>query len=183
VDGILDHNLLLSRAFFSGNPFVDGILGHNLLLSRGPFGGNPFVDGILGFHRAFFHNLFFFSQWNSGYQGAFLMNFSFFSRWNFGYQEAFHTNFYFFSQWNSGYQEAFHMNFSFFTMKFWLSGSLSHELFFFHDGILAIRKPFTRTFRFSRWNSRNTQFGGRLFSYIYHKEFLHRICLVKNLSS
>jgi hypothetical protein len=28
-------------------------------------------------------------------------------------------------------------------MKFWLSGSLSHELFlFFHDGILAITEPF-----------------------------------------
>jgi hypothetical protein len=33
-------------------------------------------------------------------------------------------------------------------MEFWLSGSLSHELFFFHDGILAIRKPFSRTFSF-----------------------------------
>jgi hypothetical protein len=38
-------------------------------------------------------------------------------------------------------------------MEFWLSGSHSHELLFFHDGILAIRKPFTRTFLFSRWNS------------------------------
>jgi hypothetical protein len=27
------------------------------------------------------------------------------------------------------------MNFSFFMMEFWLSRSLSHELFFFHDGI------------------------------------------------
>jgi hypothetical protein len=52
-------------------------------------------------------------------------------------------------------------------MEFWLLGSLFHELFFFHDGILAIRKPFSRTFLFSRWNSRNAQFGGRLFSYIY----------------
>jgi hypothetical protein len=62
VDGILGHNLLLSQAFFGGNPFVDGILGHNLLLSHAFFGGNPFVDGILGFRRAFFHNLFSFSQ-------------------------------------------------------------------------------------------------------------------------
>jgi hypothetical protein len=69
------------------------------------------------------------------------------------------------------------------TMEFWLSGSLSHKLFFFHDGILAIKKPFSRTFLFSRWNSVNTQFGGRLFSYIYHKEYLHRIRLVKNLPS
>jgi hypothetical protein len=27
------------------------------------------------------------------------------------------------------------------------------------------------------------QFGGRLFSYIYQKEYLHRIRLVKNLAS
>jgi hypothetical protein len=54
---------------------------------------------------------------------------------------------------------------------------------FFLDGILAITKPFSRTFSFSRWNSRDTQFGGRLFSYIYHKEYLHRIRLVKNLAS
>jgi hypothetical protein len=33
-------------------------------------------------------------------------------------------------------------------MELWLSGSLSHELFFFHDGIMAIRKPFSRTFFF-----------------------------------
>jgi hypothetical protein len=33
-----------------------------------------------------------------------------------------------------------HELFSFFMMEFWLSGSLSHELFFFfHDGILKIR--------------------------------------------
>jgi hypothetical protein len=75
------------------------------------------------------------------------------------------------------------MNFSFFTMEFWLSRSLSHELIFFHDGILAIRKPFSRTFIFSRWNFVNTQFGGILFSYIYHKEYLHRIHLIKNLAS
>jgi hypothetical protein len=72
-----------------------------------------------------------------------------------------------FSRWNSGCQEAFFTNFSFFTMEFWLSRSLFHELFFFHDGILAVRKRFSRTFLFSRWNSVNTQFGGRLFSYIY----------------
>jgi hypothetical protein len=32
-------------------------------------------------------------------------------------------------------------------MEFWLSRSLFHELFFFfHDGISAIAKPFSRTF-------------------------------------
>jgi hypothetical protein len=38
-------------------------------------------------------------------------------------------------------------------MEFWLSRSLSHELFLFHDGILAINEPFTRTFSLSQWNS------------------------------
>jgi hypothetical protein len=62
------------------------------------------------------------------------------------------TRTFLFSQWNSGYHEAFHTNFSFFTMEFLLSRSLSHELFFFQDGILAIMKPFIRTLLFSRWN-------------------------------
>jgi hypothetical protein len=33
-------------------------------------------------------------------------------------------------------------------MEFWLSRSLSQELFFFYDGILAIKEPFSRTFLF-----------------------------------
>jgi hypothetical protein len=45
-------------------------------------------------------------------------------------------------------RKPFLSKFFFFTMEFWLSMSLSHELFFFHDGILAIKKPFTRTFFF-----------------------------------
>jgi hypothetical protein len=74
---------------------------------------------------------------------------------------AFVHNLFFFLRWNSVYQEAFLTNFFFFTMEFWLSRSLSHELFlFFHNGILAITKPFSRTFCFSRWN-----FG-------YHEAFL-----------
>jgi hypothetical protein len=131
VDGILGHNLLLSQAFFGGNPFVDGILGHNLLLSR-----------------AFFYNLFLFSRWNSCYREAFLTNFSFFMI-QFWLSGSPSHEIFLFSRWNSGYQEAFLTNFSFFTMEFWLSRSLSHELFFFHGGILITRKPFSRTFLFS----------------------------------
>jgi hypothetical protein len=47
----------------------------------------------------------------------------------------------YFSLWNSGYQEAFHTNF-----------------LLFHDGILAIKEPFTRTFFFFKmefWLSRS----------------------------
>jgi hypothetical protein len=71
------------------------------------------VDGILGFHRAFFHNLFFFSQWNSGYQ------------------EALHMNYFLFHDGILAIKEPFLRTVFFFTMEFWLSGSLSHKLFIF----------------------------------------------------
>jgi hypothetical protein len=38
------------------------------------------------------------------------------------------------------------------SRSLWLSQSPFHKLFLFHDGILAITKPFTRTFLFSWWN-------------------------------
>jgi hypothetical protein len=38
-------------------------------------------------------------------------------------------------------------------MQFWPLISLFTNFFIFHGGILAIRKPFSRTFLFSRWNS------------------------------
>jgi hypothetical protein len=50
-------------------------------------------------------------------------------------------------------------------MEFWLSGSLSHELFFMMEFWLSGSLSH-ELFLFSRWNSANTQFGGRLFSYI-----------------
>jgi hypothetical protein len=156
---------------------VDGVLGHNLLLSR------AFFHNLVWLLRSLSHELFLFPRWNSGYHEAFLTNFFFFhdgilaitkpfsrtfsfSRWNSGYHEAFLTNFFFFHDGILSITKPFSRTFSFFTMEFWLSRSLSHELFLF-----------------SRWNSRNTQFGGRLFLYIYHKEYLHRIRLVKNLTS
>jgi hypothetical protein len=82
------------------------------------------VDGILG------HNL--------------LLSQAFFH--NFIYQEAFLTNFFFFYDGILAVTKPFSQSFSFFTMEFWLSRSLSHNLFLF-----------------SRWNSGYTQFGGRLF--------------------
>jgi hypothetical protein len=80
-----------------------------------------------------------------------------FSRWNSDYHEAFLTNFFFFHVGILAIMKPFSRTFSFFTMGFWLSRSLSHELFlfsrwnsgyheafltnffFFHDGILEIR--------------------------------------------
>jgi hypothetical protein len=112
------------------------------------------------------HELFSFSRWNSGYQGAFL------------------TNFFLFHDGILAIRKPFSRTFFFFTMEFWLSGSLSHELFSFSRWNSGYQGAFlTNFFSFSRWNSGNTQFGGRLFLYIYHKEYLYRIRLVKNLAS
>jgi hypothetical protein len=95
-----------------------------------------------------FHELFSFSQWNSSYQ------------------EAFFTNFFLSHDGILAIRKPFSRTFFFFMMEFFLSGSLFHELFSFsqwnssyqeafftnfflsHDGILAIRKPFSRTFFF-----------------------------------
>jgi hypothetical protein len=126
---------------------VDGVLGHNLLLSR------AFFHNLVWLLRSLSHELFLFPRWNSGYHEAFL------------------TNFFFFHDGIMAITKPFSRTFSFFTMEFWLSRSLSHELFLFHDGILATTKPFSRTFSFftmefclsrslshelflfSRWNS------------------------------
>jgi hypothetical protein len=55
-----------------------------------------------------------------------------------------------FSRWNSGYQEAFFTNSSFFHDGILaIKKSFSRTFFFFHDGILSIRKPFlTNSFSF-----------------------------------
>jgi hypothetical protein len=93
-----------------------------------------------------------------------------FSRWNSGYHEAFFTNHFFFHDGILAIMKPFSRITSFFTMELWLSRSLFHEPLFF-------------TMEFSRHKIRNMHFGGRLFSYIYRKEYLHRIRLVKNLAS
>jgi hypothetical protein len=108
------------------------------------------MDGILGFHVAFFTNSFFFDNRILAIRKPLTRIFLF--RWNLGYHEALFTNCSF-SRWNLGYHEALFTNSFSFTMEFWLSRSLFHELFLFHDGILAIKEPFSRTFSLSRWNS------------------------------
>jgi hypothetical protein len=119
-------------------------------------------------------------------------------------RSLFHELFFFFHDGISAIREPFSRTFSFFTMEFRLSRSLSHELFlfsrwnfgyqeafltnffFFHDGISAITEPFSRTFSFFTVEfSRHAIWGKTLFIYIYiyQKEYLHRIRLVKNLAS
>jgi hypothetical protein len=131
--------------------------------------GLSFLDGILAITKPFsrtLHELFLFSRWNSGYHEAFFMNFFFFHDGILAITKPFSRSISFFHDGILAITKPFSRTFSFFTMEFWLSRSLFHELFLF-----------------SRWNSRDTQFGERLFSYIYHKEYLHRIRLVKNLAS
>jgi hypothetical protein len=148
-----------------------------------------------------YHKLFSFFTMDFWLSGSLSHELFIFSWWNSRYQEAFLTNF-FFRDGILASRKPSHELFSFFTMEFWLSWSLSHELFLFsrwnsgyQGAFLTNLFLFSRWnsryqgaflmnfFLFSRWNSRNTQFGGRLFSYIYHKEYLHRIRLVKNLAS
>jgi hypothetical protein len=136
VDGILGHNLLLFQAFSVGIPLWMGFWA-TTYYCFGPFGGNPFVDGIFRPQLVVVSGLFGGNPLVDGILGhnlllslAFFHNLVLFSRWNFGIPEAFFTNL------------------SFIMMEFWLSRSLFHEFFFFHDGILAIKKPFSRTFFF-----------------------------------
>jgi hypothetical protein len=166
VDGILGHNLLLSRASF-----------HNFIYQEASFANFLFIhDGILAITKCFsrtfsffsmefwlsrspFYERFLFSQWNSGYHEALFTNFFlffFFSRWNSGYHEASFTNFLFFYDGILAITKPLSRTFSFFTMEFWLSRSLFHKLSLF-----------------SRWNSRNTQFGGRLlYTYIIKSVYI-----------
>jgi hypothetical protein len=89
-----------------------------------------------------------------------------FSRWNFGYHEAFSRTFFF-----------FHYGILAITKPF------SRTFFFFHDGIMAITKPFSRTFFFFHDGILEIRNLGEDSFHIYHKEYLHRIRLVKNLAS
>jgi hypothetical protein len=164
------HEAFLTN-FFS---FQDGILAITEPFSR------TFSLVMVEFwlSRSLSHKLFLFSRWNSGYHEAFLTNFFSFQDGILAITEPFSRTF-------SLFKVEFWLSrtFSFFTMEFWLSRSLSHELFlfsrwnsgyheafftnffFFHDGILEIRDLGEDSF------------------YIYHKEYLHRIRLVKNLAS
>jgi hypothetical protein len=140
-----------------GIPSWMGFCRPQLVVVSGLFDGNPSMDGIfLG------HNLLLSQAFSVGIP-----------RW-MGFRlsgSLSHELFSFFTMEFRLSGSLSHELFSFFTMEFRLSGSLSHELFSFF------------TMEFSRHKIRNMQFGGRLFSYIYRKEYLHGIRLVKNLAS
>jgi hypothetical protein len=147
-------------------------LSRSLWLSRSPFQAFLSHDGISAITEPFMN--FSLTRWNLGYHEAFLT--LFFHTIESRLSRSLFTNFSF-SWWNSGYHEAFSRTFLFhdgilaitkpfhelffFTMEFWLSRSL----FTNHDGILAIKEPFTR------YNSQNARIGGKLFSYISQRVF------------
>jgi hypothetical protein len=156
VGGIfVGHNLLLSRAFFGGNPSMYGIfLGRNLLLPRAFFGGNPSMGGIFLGHNLLLSQASF--SWTEFWLSQSLSQklFSFFTMdfrlsrspsLSFFFHDGISAitkpfSFFLFSRWNFGYHGAL-LFLSFFTMEFRLSRSPSHELFLF-----------------SRWNCRDTKY-------------------------
>jgi hypothetical protein len=150
MDGIfLGHNLLYQASFSSIELWLPHNLSHKLSL---------FYDGISAIRKPFSRTFFFFHDGISAIT------------------EPFSRTFFFLLDGISAITEPFSRIFSFFTMELWLSGSLFHELilfsrwnsgyqeaffmnsFFFHDGTLAIRKPFSRThsfFTMELWLSRS----------------------------
>jgi hypothetical protein len=162
--------LIVVSGLFGGNPFVDGILGHNLLLSRAFLVGIPSWMGFLAttycclgpffttlsffrveyrlsrslshelfsfftmefwLSRSLSHELYLFSRWNSGYHEAFLTTFFFFHDGILAITKPFSRTFPFFHDAILAITKPFSRTFSFFTMEFWLSRSLSHELYLF----------------------------------------------------
>jgi hypothetical protein len=169
---MLSRSLRLSQSLF-GN-FSSFTTGFRLLQSL--FTGFSFTRWNLGYHGAFsriflshdgisaitkpFHQ-FFFHTMESRLSQSIFTNFSF-TWWNFGYYEAF-SRIFLSHDGISAITEPFH-EFFFHTMESWLSQSL-----------------FTN-FSIRWWNPQNARFGGDSF-HIYHKEYLHRIRLIKNLAS
>jgi hypothetical protein len=194
---------IVVSGLFGGNPFVDGILGHNLLLSHAFSVGIPSWIGFRLLRSLFSQPVILFTMefWLLGSPSHELFSFFTMEFWLSG--SLSHELFYFFTMdfWLS--RSLSHELFSFFTMEFWLLGSLSHEFFFFLTmGFWLSGSLSHEIFSFSRWNSGYqeaflTNFflyhngilemhdlgENSLYIYIYHKEYLHRICLVKNLAS
>jgi hypothetical protein len=86
-----------------------------------------------------------------------------------------------FSRWNLGYHEAFHSNFSFFTVEYRLSRSLFAN-FLFSRWNIGYHRASSRRFLSHGGIHKMHDLGEDSF-HIYRKEYLHRICLVKNLAS
>jgi hypothetical protein len=81
----------------------------------------------------------------------------------------------------SAITEPFH-EFFFHTVEFWLSQSLT-RIFLSHGGISAITEPFHEFFFHMMEFLKKMHDVGEDSFHIYHKEYLHRIRLVKKLAS
>jgi hypothetical protein len=192
----------LSRIFLSH----DGVLAitkpsHELL----------FLTKEFWLSRSLSHEFFSFSRWNSDYQGAFsrislshdgilaikepfheflfhtiefwlsrslFTNFSF-TRWNSSYQEAF-SRIFLLHDGILAIKEPFH-EFLFHTMEFWLSRSLFMN-FSFTQWNSGYQGAFSRIFLLHDGIHKMHDLGEDTF-HIYHKDYLHRIRLVKNIAS
>jgi hypothetical protein len=132
---------------------VDGILGQNLLLSQAFSVGIPSWMGFRLSQSLFSQTLLFTIEfWLSGSpsQEDFFFSFSMESQLS---RSPFDESLFFCLRWNSGYQGAFLTNFSFFHDGILAIKEPFTRTFLFHDGTLAIKEPFSQTFIFSRWNS------------------------------
>jgi hypothetical protein len=166
-------------------------------------------DGISAITEPFLE--FFFHMMESRLSRSLFRNFSF-TWWNLGYHRAFSQIFlshdgilaitepfhkFFFHMMESRLSRSLFTNFSFTWWNLDYHGAFS-QIFLSHDGILAITEPFHK-FSFTWWNLGYHGAFSQIFLshdgiqkmhdlgedsfHIYHKEYLHRICLVKNLAS
>jgi hypothetical protein len=231
----LGHNLLLSQAF-RWESVWRWDLGRNLLLSQA-FRWESLWRWDLGFHgasgyheafsqtlplftigfwlsRSLSHEIFLFSQWNSGYQEAFHTKFFFFYNGILAIRKPFtrtlfffhdgilairkpFTNFlshggisvitepfheFFFHMMESRLSRSLSMNLSFTWWNLGYNGAFS-RIFLSHDGISAITEPFHESFFHKMEFLKKMHDVGEDSFHIYHKEYLHRIRLIKNLAS
>jgi hypothetical protein len=148
-----------------------------------------FCNGILAITKSFTQTFFFLSRWNSGYHEAFHK--FFFHVVETWLSRSLFTNFSF-TWWNLVYHEAFsriflsHGGISAITKPF-------HE-FFFHMMESRLSQSLFMNFSFTWWNlvyheafsqgeiHKMHNLGEDSF-HIYHKEYLHRTRLIKNLAS
>jgi hypothetical protein len=142
-----------------------------------------FHDGISAITEPFTN--FSFTRWNFGYHEAFTCTFIF-HEGILAIKEPFTRTFFFFTieSWLS--RSLSHKLFSFSRCNLGYQGAFL-RISLSHDGILAIKEPFHKflfhtmefwlsrslftNFSFTRWNSQNARFGGRLFSYISQRVF------------
>jgi hypothetical protein len=194
-----------------GIPLTVGFrLSRSLWLSQSPFTNPSSFMMEFWLSRSLSHELSF-SRWNLDYHEAFIMifcytmvsqlswnlftNFSF-TRWNIGYHGAFLRIFlshggisaitepfheFFFHMVECRLSQSLLTNLSFTWWNLGYHGAFS-RIFLLHGGISAITEPFHEFFFSDGVIHKMHNLGNDSF-HIYHKEYLHRIRLVKNLAS